>query len=257
MVTTTRQHHLNPTLTVLVTGAASGIGAAQAQAFLQAGHHVFALDLVQADSWADWQQRYPGRFAWATGDVSNQAAVQTAVHQLIQQFGKLDVVCNTAGILDGFAKLEAMSLAQWQQVLAVNVTGAMLVTQAALPHLLAQPASRVINMASIASLTAGGGGIAYTTAKHALAGFTKQMAYDYATTGLRVNAIAPGAIQTAMTAADFEAEGELAQWVADQVPTKRWAQADEVAALSLFLASDAADYINGTIMPLDGGWLIR
>ena len=120
-----------------------------------------------------------------------------------------------------------------------------------------QKASRLINMASIAGLTAGGGGVAYTASKHAVIGLTKQIAYDYSTDGLRANAIAPGAIQTAMTQSDFEGDGSLAQWVADQTPVKRWAQAEEVAQLTLFLASDAADYIQGTVLPVDGGWMIR
>ncbi len=95
----------------------------------------------------------------------------------------------------------------------------------------------IINMASIAGLVAGGGGIAYTSAKHAIVGFTKQLALDYAEQGIRVKGIAPGAIQTPMNAADFEGEGEMAEWVANETPVKRWAQPEEVAELTLFLAS--------------------
>lgn len=90
-------------------------------------------------------------------------------------------------------------------------------------------------MASIAGLIAGGGGIAYTSAKHAIVGFTKQLALDYAGQGIRVKGIAPGAIQTPMNAADFEGKGEMAEWVANETPVKRWAQPEEVAELTLFL----------------------
>ena len=256
-VLTTRKHHLAPKLKVVVAGGASGIGKAQAQLFLAQGHDVLVVDCQSATWWLTAQQQYSQAFASIIGDISEQSTSEKVLQWINTHWQAVDVLCNTAGILDDFTTLEDLTFEQWQRILSVNVTGMMLMTQTLLPLLLQQPAARVINMASIASLTAGGGGIAYTTAKHAVAGFTKQLAYDYAQTGLRVNAIAPGAIQTAMTASDFAGEAEMAQWVAEQVPTKRWAQAEEVAQLTLFLASDAADYMQGNLIPLDGGWLIR
>mgnify|MGYP001085808318 CR=1 FL=1 len=100
-------------------------------------------------------------------------------------------------------------------------------------------------------------GAAYTASKHAIIGYTKQLSYDYAKLGIRANAIAPGAIQTPMNAADFAGEGEMATWVASETPAGRWAQPQEVAKLSLFLASDDADYIHGTVMTIDGGWTMK
>ena len=257
VVQTTSQHQLAKQLHVVVTGGASGIGQAQVMAFLEQGHCVLAVDCQQADWWEELAQQYNTAFATLIGDVSEQATAERVGNWVQTHWQTVDVLCNTAGILDDFLPLDQMTISLWERVLAVNVTGMMQVTKGLLPLLLQAPAARIINMASIASLTAGGGGVAYTTAKHAVAGFTKQLAYDYAKTGLRVNAIAPGAIQTAMTAADFEGEATMAQWVADQVPTQRWAQASEVAQLTLFLASDAADYMQGNVIPLDGGWLIR
>ncbi|MDO4774369.1 MAG: 3-oxoacyl-ACP reductase [Aerococcaceae bacterium] len=250
------QHRLPEQLGVLITGAASGIGYAQAEAFIQKGHLVYGVDL-QEGNLATLAKKYPNRFRWQVADITQTVQVAHAVADCVDFTGDIHILCNTAGILDGFAPLDRTTYEQWQQVMTTNVTGMFLVTQATLPHLLAQPTSRVINMASIAGLTAGGGGIAYTTAKHAVVGFTKQLAYDYSQQGLRANAIAPGAIQTAMTASDFEGDATLAQWVADQVPIKRWAQAEEVAQFTLFLASDAADYMQGNIIPFDGGWMIR
>lgn len=254
-VPTERVHELTYPLTVLVTGANSGIGLAQARAFLSKGHQVIALDhqvtslkMLKSEMDSLW---------YAKTDVAKFDEVERAIQEGVAYFGKLDVVCNTAGILDNFHTLDQTSVDQWQHILSVNMSGMFYVAKAALPYLLTRPASRMINMASIAGLTAGGGGVAYTTSKHAVVGFTKQLAYDYAQTSLRVNAIAPGAIQTAMTQSDFEQDAELAHWVAEQVPLKRWAQADEVAELTLFLASDASDYMTGNVIPLDGGWLIR
>lgn len=243
-------------LVVFVTGSASGIGYAQAELFLRQGHYVYGVD-CQVGQMKLLEQQYGERFLYYLADVACYDEVERAVAHCITQFNKIDVVCNTAGILDDFKKLEDTSLALFDRMMRVNVYGMFNVARATLPYLLAQPASRLINMASIASLTAGGGGVSYTTSKHAVAGLTKQLAYDYSQTGLRVNAIAPGAIRTNMTQADFEQEAEVAQWVADQVPTKRWATPQEVAELTLFLASDASDYMQGTIIPMDGGWLIR
>lgn len=99
--------------------------------------------------------------------------------------------------------------------------------------------------------------IAYTTAKHAIVGFTKQLALDVADQGISVKGIAPGAIQTPMNAADFAGDGKMAQWVAEETPVKRWAQPEEVAALTLFLASPQASYLQGAIVPIDGGWTLK
>lgn len=245
-----RQANLPQQLTVLVTGAASGIGYAQMMAFLNNGHRVLAVDIQVIPATHE-------QLVCVQADVSNMDGVQKVWECLAHHFGELHVLCNTAGVLDDYKTAVAISFDEWQRILAVNLNSQFLMCQMFLPYLLAQPASRIINMASIAGLTAGGGGVAYTAAKHAIVGLTRQLAYDYAATGLRVNAIAPGAIQTAMTQADFAGDKTMAKWVAEQTPVKRWAQPEEVADLTLFLASDAADYMQGVILPLDGGWLIR
>ena len=119
----------------------------------------------------------------------------------------------------------------------------------------AQKSGVIINMASIAGLVAGGGGIAYTASKHAIVGLTKQLAIDEAKSGIQVLGIAPGAIDTPMNARDFtENDGQMAKWVANETPAKRWATADEVAELTLCLASPKASYMTGAIVSIDGGW---
>ena len=123
--------------------------------------------------------------------------------------------------------------------------------------MLEQGNGTIITMTSIAGLVAGGGGVAYTMSKHALVGFIKQLALDYADQGIHVNGIAPGAIETPMNAADFAGEGLMAKQVAEETPLKRWAQPKEVADLTLFLASKQANYMQGTIIPIDGGWTLK
>lgn len=239
---------------VVVTGAASGIGRAQMETFLANDDEVYALDIQPVSRPSNSEA---GRLTTFRVDLSNVKDIQIFAEQMAHQCDAIDILCNTAGILDSYANIEDTDESLWNHVFAVNVTSMFHVTKALLPLLLNNQSGKVINMASIAGLTAGGGGIAYTSAKHAIIGFTKQLAHDYASQGLQVNAIAPGAISTPMNQADFENGGELAQSVASQVPNKRWAQAQEVANLTFYLASPQSSYIQGAVFPIDGGWLIR
>lgn len=226
--------------TVVVTGAASGIGAAQAAAFTAAGARVIGVDL----------QPMTGLAVTIQADVSKAATAETIARNY-----EPDIVCNTAGILDGYQDVAATDLATWQHIIDVDLTSQFLMIKALLPGMLTRGHGIFINMSSIAGLVGGGGGVAYTAAKHAVIGLTKQLDLDYAARGIRANALAPGAINTPMNAADFAGDGKMAAWVAKETPAKRWAKPEEVAQVSLFLASDAADYIHGTIIPIDGGWL--
>lgn len=226
--------------TVIITGAASGIGAAQAAAFQAAGATVVGIDLQPISNLTDAIQ----------ADVSDPATAAAIAAQY-----QPDIVCNTAGVLDGYQTVTDMALSAWQHILDVDLTSQFLMIKALLPGMLARGHGVFINMSSIAGLVGGGGGVAYTAAKHAVIGLTKQLDLDYAAKGIRANALAPGAINTPMNAADFAGDGKMAAWVAQETPAKRWAKPEEVAQLSLFLASDAADYIHGTVIPIDGGWL--
>jgi len=238
---------------VFVTGAASGIGRAQAKAFLQAGAQVFGMDR-QSDFSAQFAT-FEGRFSGFVGDVAKKEDCVAAVKNCLANFGKIDILLNTAGKLDAYKPLLETDDALWQEILTTNLNSIYYITKAVLPILL-KTKGTVINMCSIASLVAGGGGISYTSSKHAIAGFTKQLALDYAE-DVHVVGIAPGAIQTPMNAADFAGEGEMAAWVASETPVKRWAQPEEVADLTLFLASSKARYLQGNIVPIDGGWLLK
>ncbi|MEG0472970.1 MAG: 3-oxoacyl-ACP reductase [Solibacillus sp.] len=242
--------------TVFITGAASGIGQAQAIAFLENGANVFALDVEEAGL-VHLLQQYPKQFAYFIGSVSNKADVAQAFEEALAAFNQVDILLNTAGVLDGFAKTLDTDEALWDKIMDTNVKGTYFVTNTILPHMLERKSGIVINMASIAGLVAGGGGAAYTASKHAIVGYTKQLHTDYCRDGIRVNAIAPGAIQTPMNQADFEGDGEMAKWVANETPAGRWAQPSEVASLTLFLASQAADYMHGAVIPLDGGWIAK
>ncbi|WP_233201434.1 3-oxoacyl-ACP reductase [Sporosarcina sp. P13] len=236
---------------VFITGAASGIGRAQAVEFLKNGANVYGFDVDQAGL-TSLAECYDG-FRFTAGSVRNHADVLEAVTQA----GDIDILCNTAGVLDGFAKTLETDEALWDRIMDTNCKGMFLVTNAVLPKMLERKSGVVVNMASIAGLVAGGGGAAYTASKHAVIGYTKQLSMDYCREGIRANAIAPGAIQTPMNAADFAGDGDMAKWVADETPAGRWAQPEEVAKLTLYLASNAASYIHGSVIPIDGGWTAK
>lgn len=241
---------------VFVTGAASGIGQAQAIAFLENGANVFGFDMNE-QGLLKLAKQYKGSFGYFVGSVADHTAVGQAVEDAIRRFSKIDILLNTAGVLDGYAKTLDTNETLWNKVMNTNVKGTYFVTNRILPQMIEQKSGVVVNMASIAGLVAGGGGAAYTASKHAIIGYTKQLDHDYCRDGIRANAIAPGAIQTPMNQADFAGDGEIAKWVANETPAGRWAQPSEVANLTLYLASGAADYIHGAVMPIDGGWIAK
>lgn len=242
--------------TIFITGAASGIGRAQAVAFLENGANVFALD-INEQGLNEMVEQYNSRFEYVVGSVADRVTVEKAVSRAIIRYTNINILLNTAGILDDFMKTLETDELLWDQVMNTNMKGTYLVTNAILPYMLEQKSGVIVNMASIAGLVGGGGGAAYTASKHAIIGYTKQLDLDYCRQGIRANAIAPGAIQTPMNEADFVGEGEIAKWVANETPAGRWAKPSEVADLTLYLASEAASYIHGSVLPIDGGWLAK
>lgn len=231
------------TKTVLVTGVSSGIGLAQAQLFLENGWRVYGVDRSEKPS-------LTGDFHFLQQDLT------LALQSVFNWCPQVDVLCNTAGVLDDYKPLLEQSAQEIQEIFEINYVTPVELTRYYLTQMLKKNSGIIINMCSIASSLAGGGGHAYTSSKHALAGFTKQLALDYAEQGVQVFGIAPGAVKTGMTAADFE-PGGLAQWVADETPIKRWIEPEEVAELTLFLASGKAQSMQGEIVKIDGGWGLK
>ncbi|SEM30004.1 3-oxoacyl-[acyl-carrier protein] reductase [Ligilactobacillus sp. WC1T17] len=240
---------------VVITGVASGIGLAQAQAFLAAGAVVCASDIQQNNAVSQLQHQYPQTFYFTQGDLASLAGIQNLADLVAAKMGFCNILLNTAGILDAYTPTLETSEALWDKVFNTNLKSIFRLTNLLLPKMLENGHGVVINMASIAGLVAGGGGAAYTASKHAIIGYTKQLDLDYAAQGIRACAIAPGAINTPMNKKDFEGDAKMAKEVASLTPAKRWASPKEVADLTLFLASSAADYIHGATVPIDGGWI--
>lgn len=242
----------------IITGAGSGMGRAMAQEFSANGATVVAVDVRPDPVQETIKLLDDGRSIGLTADVTNRSEVEGVVAEAVSRFGRIDVLCNNAGVLDDYTPALDTTDELWNRTLAVNLTGPFLFSRAVLPSMLAQGKGAIINTASISSFVAGGGGAAYTSSKHAVLGFTKQLAFDYGKQGVRANAICPGAIETGMTGHLLTAEGRnphVDEAIAG-TPAGRWGKPEEIAHMALFLASDDADFIHGAAFTVDGGWVL-
>ena len=239
--------------TVIITGASSGIGEACVPLFSEAGYAVVAAGRNPERT----QQVVSGienAISW-TGDLRDSGAAQALVEAALGAFGKIDAVVNSAGIIHR-ATTEETTDAQWAETMDVNVTAVFHLCRAAMPHL-RKTKGAIINISSDWGIKGGLDAMAYCASKGAVTLMTKAMALDHAREGIRVNAICPGDVDTPMILAEGQqlnrgAEAARNQAHADS-PTGRMTTAHEVAALALYLASDAARQINGAAIPIDGG----
>ncbi|MDR8414804.1 glucose 1-dehydrogenase [Nonomuraea sp. 3-1Str] len=237
----------------LITGAGSGIGRAMAVTFAKAGARVVVCD-IDADGAARTAADIGDAALPATADIGDEASVTALVETAISAYGRIDVLCNNAGIMDTMALPAEIPLALWERVLRVNLTGTFLVTHAVLPHMLRQGRGAIVNTASEAAVRGGAAGAAYTASKHGVAGLTRSVAWAHAKDGIRCNAILPGPTMTGIaTAASFDPTG-AARLAPVLALGERIAQPEQMADAALFLASDAASFINGALVPVDGGW---
>jgi NAD(P)-dependent dehydrogenase (short-subunit alcohol dehydrogenase family) len=236
----------------LVTGAARGIGLAVAKRFLADGWRVALLDIEsELLRGAVTVLANPDHTLALHCDVSDAAAVSAAMAKLNARFGRLDALVNNAGIAV-FAPLLETSDDDWSRVLAVNLTGPFLCTQAAAPLMREHGGGAVVNITSISAVRASTLRSAYGTSKAGLAHLTKQLAVELASLGIRVNGVAPGPVETAMAKAVHTPE--IRADYHDAIPLNRYGLEEELAEAVLFLCSDRASYITGQILAVDGGF---
>lgn len=240
----------------LVTGAARGIGLASARWFLANGHRVVLLDNDEATLAAtEAALRAEGvndsRAIALPADVSHPQQVDAAVQRTLDHFGRIDALVNNAGVAV-FKPIGDTSFHEWRTVMATNLDGAFLMTQAVVPAMLEQGGGAVVNIASISGLRASTLRVAYGTSKAALIHLTKQQAVEYGNAGIRVNAIAPGPVETAMAKA-VHTPAIRADYH-DTIPLARYGSEEEIATAIGFLCSPQASYINGQVLAVDGGF---
>jgi meso-butanediol dehydrogenase/(S,S)-butanediol dehydrogenase/diacetyl reductase len=236
----------------LVTGAASGIGRATAQRLCAEGARVLAADLDErglAETAAACRLGRGGAVPHRL-DVTQAAACREAVGRCIAEWGHLDVLCNVAGVMH-WSHFTEVGEADWQRVLAVNLSGPFFLCQAAVPHLL-ETRGVIVNMASAAGLKGQAYTAPYAATKAAIVSLTKSLAVEYAKRGLRAVALAPGGVRTPLTAATRFPEGYDPKLVQKLMPLMELAEPEEIAAAVAYLASDEARYVNGAVLAIDG-----
>jgi NAD(P)-dependent dehydrogenase (short-subunit alcohol dehydrogenase family) len=234
--------------TVVVTGAASGLGRTMVTAFADEGARVVAVDLNEGGL----RELYQGR-----DDVTTCRAditVSADADAIIEASGAaIDVLCNNAGILDGLKWVDEVSEEDWSRVIAVNLTGAFLLTRRVVPLMVDHGGGSIVNTASVAGLRGARAGAAYTASKFGLVGLTYNVAATFGPSGVRCNAICPGGMITEMASHGLTERGAYLTRRDKHKPSP--AEPEKVAAVALFLASDDAAHVNGAALPVDGGML--
>ena len=236
---------------VLISGGDRGIGAAAARAFWQAGYRVAVLYHTHAEAAAALEKELPGLLA-VQCDVASRASCEVAFHTVEQAVGHVDVLVSNAGIAQQKLFTD-ITPEEWQHMLDVNLSGAFHLCQLALPGMIRRKAGRILTVSSMWGQTGGSCEVHYSAAKAGLIGLTKALAKEEGPSGITVNCVAPGVIDTDMMAA-FTAEDKAA--LAEETPVGRLGSADEVAQLLVFLAGESAGYITGQVFGVNGGLVI-
>lgn len=243
--------------TAVVTGAASGMGKAIAERFAAEGAKVIVADVNKqgAEEVAASITSEGGTAQAVEVNVTKADDIKNMVDAAVNAYGTLDILVNNAGIMDGMEAVGDISDEKWDLLFDINTKSVMRAIRYALPIFLEKEAGIIINTASTGGLNGAHAGAAYTASKHAVVGLTKNTGFMYADKGIRCNAIAPGAVQTniSSTMKDVSEFGaSRTQKTQSLIP--RVGQAEEIANAALFLASDDASFINGTVLTADGGW---
>ena len=239
--------------TVIVTGAASGIGRATASRVAREGGRVIAVD-ISADRLTEFAASLPDAdISTVAGDITKAEDIERIVAAAGE---RIDALANVAGIMDDFTPIHEVSDAVWDRVFAGNVTGMMKLTRAVVPAMLAAHRGSIVNVASEAALRGSAAGVAYTASKHAVVGITKSSALMYGASGIRVNAVAPGPVATGIQASFSSPFGQerLGGFMASIPPV---AVPEQLAASITFLLSDDGTNVSGAILPSDGAWSVQ
>lgn len=241
----------------LITGAAQGIGAAIAQTFADEGASLALID-IDGDTLDQFTAEIaidPDRLYKASADIADKVSVETVVSGAAEHFGRIDILINNAGI-NVFHDPLTLSEADWQRCMAINLEGAWHCIRAVLPPMLEKKRGAIVNIASSHAFSIIPGCFPYPVAKHGLLGLTRALAIDYAPQGVRINAVAPGYIETDKAKewfASFDDPDAKRSAIEDIVPVRRLGSTQEVAWAVVYLASDEAAFTTGSVITMDGG----
>ena len=254
---------MNPV--AVVTGAGAGVGAASARALHNAGYRVVLLD-VQIEAASQVAAALGEGAAARVCDVSDEGSVVAAFAAVRQEYGRLDVLHSNAGIFLGHGvgndgPLDTLDIATWQRTIDVNLTGAYLCSKHAMPLLLdgasgGSGGGSIVFTASVSGALIGSAAIAYASSKAGVIGLTRALVLTYARHGVRVNAICPGAVRTAMSQ-QVQDDPALRKRLIENIPAGRMAEPEDIANLVVFLASPQGAYLNGAILPMEGGLILN
>ena len=240
----------------VVTGAGSGIGRASSVAFAREGAVVLCFDKTEAvHETVEIITKAGGRAIGLVGDAGLEGDVKTYIGRAVKEFGGIDAIYANAGISGGYSPVTEQTVEQWQEVLRVNLIGPFLAIKHVAPLMIAQKKGAIICTASVAGIRANAGPTPYSASKAGVISLVQTTANELYGTGVRVNAICPGLIETGMTKPIFDgarARGNESK-IGQLNPTARYGVPDEIANMALFLASDEASYVNGQAFPVDGG----
>ena len=243
----------------LVTGGSSGIGRATSLAFAREGARVAIADRepTGAAETARMIEDLGGNATVFELDVTKAAEVASLVERVVQTYGRLDCAFNNAGIGGEVAKTADYPEEEWDRILNVNLKSVWLCMKYEIPVMEKQGGGAIVNTASIYGLAGAAGYIAYNAAKHGVVGITRTAALEYATDGIRINAVCPGYIRTPMTQPGIDANPELERKMVSQTPMARLGRPEEIAGAVVWLCSDAASFVTGHTMTPDGGYMAQ
>jgi len=241
---------------VIITGAGSGIGRAASLMFTKEGAKLIAVDRAEGVNETVAQVKKAGGTAEAMqADAGSEKDVIAYIDKALSAYGKLDAIWANAGISGGLVPLADQSVEHWQEILRINLIGPFLAVKHVMPHMIRQKSGAIVCTASVAGLKSGASGHPYAASKAGVISLVQTTAYSLSGTGVRINAVCPGLIETGMTKPVFDRAKE--RGTSDKIgqlnPLKRAGQPHEIAAMGLFLASDEASYVNGQAFPVDGG----
>jgi NAD(P)-dependent dehydrogenase (short-subunit alcohol dehydrogenase family) len=241
---------------VIITGAGSGIGRAASLLFSREGARLIAVDRNEnVKETAEVVTAAGGTIEAVMADAGSENDVKAFIGKAVSKYGKLDAIWANAGISGGLVPIPEQTVEQWQEILRINLIGAFLAVKHSMPIMIKQGHGAIVCTASVAGLKSGASGHPYAASKAGVISLVQTTAYSLSGTGVRINAVCPGLIETGMTKPVFDRAKE--RGTTDKIgqlnPLKRAGQPHEIAAMGLFLASDEASYVNGQAFPVDGG----